>query len=64
MQKQQNVQSVFFDKAAAKTPIDASLSKAAPLPLDASLLKHVGGGLSPKGTWGADTATDSPKGTW
>jgi hypothetical protein len=61
---QQNLQSVPSDKAAARTPIDASLSKPAPLPLDASLLKHVGGGLSPKGTWGADVTIDSPKGTW
>ena len=63
MQQQQHRQSVFSDKAAAKTPIDASLSKPAPLPLDSSLLKHVGGG-SPKGTWGADLVIDSPKGTW
>lgn len=60
---QKNLQSVPADKAAAKTPIDASLSKPAPLPLDASLLKHVGGG-SPKGTWSADATISSPKGTW
>lgn len=60
---QQNHQSAPSDKAAAKTPIDASSSKPAALPLDASLLKHVGGG-SPKGTWQVETTTFSPKGTW
>jgi len=60
---QQNLQTATSDKAAAKSPVDASQPKAAPLPLDPSLLKHVGGG-SPKGTWGADLVINSPKGTW
>ena len=47
----------------------ATPSKKTPLiVLDGGTLEHVAGGLSPKGTWGADTTsldtTDSPKGTW
>ena len=39
-----------------------------PIVLDAAVLGQVAGGLSPKGTWAADSmaadTTDSPKGTW
>ncbi len=40
--------------------------KPALVELDASLLKHVGGGLGPNGTWepAAGAAVQGPNGTW
>jgi hypothetical protein len=47
---------------------ESSASEMPAIVLDAEALQHVAGGLSPKGTWGADCVTvdttDSPKGTW
>lgn len=52
-----------------KGPVDAEPNKSAPIELDMSVLKHVAGGLAPRGTWGseapADAATvEAPRGTW
>jgi hypothetical protein len=51
----------------AATEAETISRKSGPVELDLETLRHVGGGLSPKGTWG-DSATatllSSPKGTW
>jgi hypothetical protein len=46
----------------ATTEAEATSRKSTPVELDLETLKQVGGGLSPKGTWGTDLV--SPKGTW
>jgi hypothetical protein len=50
----------------AAAEVEAISRKSGPVELDLETLRQVGGGLSPKGTWGdsAVVALASPKGTW
>ena len=68
---EQSMQSNRQSSIPLETVEESKASSASKLPLvilDTATLERVAGGLSPKGTWGADSVvTDtaaSPKGTW
>ena len=49
--------------------VSSQPAKSAPIELDASLLRKVGGGLAPRGTWLAEApvgeaVVEAPRGTW
>lgn len=56
--------SFFAAKNAAQGTFDVSKAKTSPVELDLSMLKQVGGGLGPAGTWAEAQVTEGPAGTW
>jgi hypothetical protein len=62
---QQNFKSTQSLENVASSRTTVPPVRTAPIELDMSLLRHVAGGVSPKGTWAsAVIAVQSPKGTW
>ena len=62
---QQNFKSTQSLEYVASSRTTVPPVRTAPIELDMSLLKHVAGGVSPKGTWcSTDVVVESPKGTW
>jgi hypothetical protein len=65
---QANVRTDLSINQRSEVQANAKPAKSAPVVLDASLLRHVGGGLGPNGTWAAASASTAtalgPNGTW
>ena len=64
---QSNLFSSLSATRAIKTQAETKLNKRTLVELDASVLKHVAGGLLPNGTWASSRApsiTSLPNGSW